>query len=237
MGMNTVWSKPMRRLSSQILICLLLFGVALPLFAQDSGGQLWVQSFEDRNGNGQRDAGEPFLTRGVSVDLLNASGVVMASGTLDGAPYANQGFVGFLYLDSGTYTVAIISPDLRANTPDRVEVTITAGAAPITVLYGAQRVASVESLATSESSSLLNSELARVAFSGFAALIVIGVMAFLGVVIYTLVLRRRYQTEMKRYTTGSMRAARADETGEAARTETYARARTYETVEEEDEEV
>ena len=69
---------------------LLVVTLALPLLAQDSGGQLWVQAFEDRNGNGQHDAGEPFLTQGVSVDLLNADGVIVASATLDGAPYASS---------------------------------------------------------------------------------------------------------------------------------------------------
>ena len=87
------------------------------------------------------------------------------------------------------------------------------------------------------SSSLLNSELARVALSGFAALVVIGVMAFIGIVIYTLVLRRRYQAEMKRYTTASMRAVRVDQTGEMRRTSSDRSARSYETAEPENDEV
>ena len=62
-----------------LLMIALLAVLVLPVLAQDSGGQFWVQAFEDRNGNGQHDPGEPFLTSGVSVDLLNADGVVMAS--------------------------------------------------------------------------------------------------------------------------------------------------------------
>ncbi len=120
---------------------LLIVTLALPLLAQDSGGQLWVQAFEDRNGNGQHDAGEPFLTQNVSVDLLNADGVIVASGSLEGAPYASRGYVGFLYLDPGSYTAVITSPELTPTTPDRVAVSISDGALPITVLYGAQRAA------------------------------------------------------------------------------------------------
>ena len=227
----------MRKLICRSLIMLVTFALALPLLAQNSGGQLWVQAFEDRNGNAQHDANEPFLTRDVSVDLLDAGGVTVASGTLDGAPYANLGYVGFLNLDPGTYTVVISSPSLTPTTPDHVDVTITSNALPVTVLYGAQRGANVEAAAASSSSSLLDSELARVALSGFAALVVIGVMAFLGVVIYALVLRRRYQAEMVRYTTGSMRAVRADQTGEVRRTGTQSAARRYETAEPEDDEV
>ncbi len=225
----------MRKLICRSLTLLLVVTLALPLLAQDSGGQLWVQAFEDRNGNGQHDAGEPFLTRSVSVDLLNADGVIVASGALDGAPYASRGYIGFLYLDPGSYTAVITSPELTPTTPDHVAVTITEGALPVTVLYGAQRAA-VASM-TDGSSSLLNGELARVALSGFAALVVVGVMAFIGIVIYTLVLRRRYQTEMKRYTTGSMRPVRVDQTGEMGRSTLPSGAPSYETAEPENDEV
>ena len=191
--------------------------IALPAFAQDNGGQFWVQAFEDRNGNGQHDAGEPFLTRGVSVDLLNADGVVMASGTLDDAPYASRGFVGFLYLAPGDYSAVITSADLTPTTPDHVDVTITQGAAPITAMFGAQKAAAATDT-TSATSSLLNSELARIALSGFGALSVIAVMMIVGLLIYLLVLRRRAPVDVRRTTTGSMRAVRIDETGEMRKT-------------------
>ena len=160
------------------------------MLAQDSGGQFWVQAFEDRNGNAQHDPGEPFLTHGVSVDLLNADGVVMASGTLDDAPYASRGFIGFLYLAPGKYSAVITSADLTPTTPDRVDVTITPGRCPG---HGALRRAEGGSggrRLRQAASSLLNSELARIALSGFAALGVVGVMVVIGLLIYLLVLRR-----------------------------------------------
>lgn len=202
----------------RLVLLTLLFSIALPALAQNSGGQFWVQAFEDRNGNGTRDAGEPFLTRGVSVDLLNADGVVMASGTLDDAPFANQGFIGFLYLAPGSYVAVITSPDLTATTSERVPVTITAGASPVTVPFGAQRAATGETpSAAGGAESLLNSETARVALAGFGALIVVGVMAAVGLLIYALVLRRR-APKPTRQTTEHLRAVRSEETGEVRRT-------------------
>jgi hypothetical protein len=204
----------------RIILLASLLVVALPTLAQDStnGGQFWVQSFEDRNANGTHDPGEPFLTRGVSVDLLNADGVVMASGTLDDAPFASRGFIGFLYLAPGSYTAVINSPDLTPTTPDRVAVTITQGAQPVTALYGAQRAAVVETIPASGSLLMLKGDLGRVALAGFGALVVVGVMAIIGLLIYLLVLRRRAPAAARRTTTGSMRPVQVYDTGEIRRT-------------------
>lgn len=202
---------------------LALAALMLPAAAQDSGGQFWVQAFEDRNGDGVHDPGEPFLTSGVSVDLLNADGVVMASGTLDDAPFASRGFIGFLYLAPGNYTAVIRSPELTATTPDRVAVTITEGGTPITAMYGAERSAPAETTdSTGAALALPNSDLARVAVAGIGAIIVVGGMAALGVLIYLAVLRRRAPVPVRRTTTGSMRPVRVDDvprkTGETRRT-------------------
>jgi hypothetical protein len=213
----------MHIMTKRLILLAIVFIIAFPsaafaTFAQDNGGQFWVQAFEDRNGNAQHDPGEPFLTRGVSVDLLNAAGVVMASGTLDDAPFANRGFIGFLYLAPGTYKAVITSADLTPTTPVQVDVTITQGAAtPVTVMFGAQKAAAAETSSTA-TSSLLNSELARVALAGFGASGVIGVMIVIGLLIYLLVLRRRAPVDVRRTTTGSMRAVRVDQTGEIHKT-------------------
>jgi hypothetical protein len=213
----------MRRFTLRILPLplLLLLVVALrlpaiPALAQENG-QFWVQAFEDRNANGAHDAGEPFLTRGVSVDLLNADGVVVASGTLDDAPYANRGFIGFTYLSTGNYTAIISSPNLTATTPDRVAVTITQGEKPVTVLFGAQPAAAAENAAPMDVGLPLSSETARLALAGFGAITVVGVMVALGLVIYAVVLRRRAPAPV-RQTTQVMRPVRGDETGEIRRT-------------------
>ena len=204
------------------LTMLLLFaavtGLALPAWAQESGGQFWVQAFEDRNGNGTHDPGEPFLTNGVSVDLLNAEGVVMASGTLNDAPFAARGFIGFLYLAPGNYTAVITSPELTPTTPNRVDVTISEGEAPVSFMFGAQRAAVSDPAVTNTGTLLVDPQIARVALAGFGAMVVIGVMTAIGVLVYLLVLRRRAPAAppptATRTTTGSMRPVRMDETGE-----------------------
>ncbi|MEP7293038.1 MAG: hypothetical protein ABI835_14750 [Chloroflexota bacterium] len=203
----------------RIVLLAILLMVALPVLAQDSGGQFWVQAFEDRNANATRDAGEPFLTRGVSVDLLNADGVVMASGTLDNAPYANQGFIGFLYLAPGNYTAVITAPDLAPTTPDRVDVTIGDEETPITVQFGAQRAGLAEAPAASSGGiTVIDPQVARLALAGFGAMVVIGVMIVLGLGVYVLVLRQRAPVETRRTTTGSMRPVRVDTTGDVYQT-------------------
>lgn len=197
----------------------LLVMLVLSAQAQDSGGQFWVQAFEDRNGDGAHNAGEPFLTRGVTVDLLNADGVVMASGTLDNAPYATQGFLGFLYLAPGTYTAVISSPDLTPTTATSVDVTISEEQNLVRVSYGAQREALVSASTTGVRSSILNGEVARLALAVLGALMVIGIMGAIGVLIYALVLRKHAPpVDVKRTTTGSMRPVRVDETGEISQT-------------------
>lgn len=199
------------------LILIMMFVLVVPGLAQDSGGQFWVQAFEDRNGDGAHNAGEPFLTRGVSVDLLNADGVVMASGTLDNAPYAAQGFIGFLYLAPGNYTAVISSPDLTPTTPARVEVSITEEQSLVRVSFGAQREALVQTSTGGARSTILNGELARLALAGFGAMVVVGIMVIIGLLIYALVLRKRAPVEVKR-TTSTMRPVRVDETGEINQT-------------------
>ena len=69
----------------------------------------------------------------------------------------------------------------------------------------------------SDDLALLNSETARLALAGFGALIVVGIMAAIGLLIYALVLRRRAPVPA-RQTTQVVRAVRSEETGEIRRT-------------------
>lgn len=202
---------------SFLAFIILIYVLPLAAFAQDTGGQFWVQAFEDRNGNAQHDAGEPFLTRGVSVDLLNADGIIMATGKLDDAPYASQGYIGFLYLSPGSYTAEITSPDLSPTTPQRIEFTIEQGASqPVKAMFGAERAAAETAATPISTSPLLNSELARIALAGFGGLLVVILMGALGLVIYALVLRPRAPKDVRR-TTGMVPAVRVYEAAGDAR--------------------
>lgn len=192
---------------------LLLCVFALSVSAQDSEGQLWVRSFEDRDASGRRDAGEPLLTSGVVVELLNADGIVIASGALDGAPYAAQGLIGFQGLAPGTYTAVISVGELMPTTPQRVDATVSENGVPPVIEFGAQAAAAP--VETDVNTEFINSEAGRITLAGIGALIVAGVMLTLGFLIYTFVLRPRHVREverarMLRSTTGSMRPVMVD---------------------------
>lgn len=184
------------------LILLLLFGKAA---AQGDGGQFWVQMYEDRNGNSVRDAGEPILTRGVGVSLLDAEGVVVASALLDESPSATQGLIGFQFLSPGEYTVSITSPDYTATTEQSFTRAIETGATPTVVEFGAQRLDAVDASASNAPRGLFGlpiylgepTQVARVALSLLGAVIVTGVMTVFGLLVYSLTIRRRQRAERR----------------------------------------
>jgi hypothetical protein len=64
-------------------ILMLIVSLCAATLAQESRGQVWVEVFEDRDGDGVKVPSEPPITRGVTVDLLDASGVVVVSALLD----------------------------------------------------------------------------------------------------------------------------------------------------------
>ena len=118
------------------LLCSLCVGAALA----QSGGQLWVRAFEDRNANGAREPGEPFLTRGIAVSLLNEEGVIIASALLDDSPNAAQGLVGFQLLPPGQYSVAVTSADYEATGETTFTTTVSDAGIPPVLEFGAVTV-------------------------------------------------------------------------------------------------
>lgn len=84
----------MRLILFILVISLFVSGIAA---AQQAGGQFCVRAFEDRNGNGlhELDGSEPFLTRGVSAQLLDINNVVVATSLLDNSPTAINGVICF----------------------------------------------------------------------------------------------------------------------------------------------
>lgn len=211
----------MRILRLLLIVSLLSLSliVVSALTAQEGGGQLWVNAFEDRDGDGTRDPNEPFITRGVSVDLLDADGVIIASALLDDSPNASRGLIGFQRLAPGTYTVVVTGADWTPTTPDSFTQTLEANVMPTVLSYGAQRINAAPTPAAASSSPLgalasVDSNVLRIALSLLGAIIVMGFLSVVGFVIYLVAFARRAPKPIKTTTTGSMRPVRVDETGE-----------------------
>lgn len=205
----------MRWIALILATILALSGMA----AAQTGGQFCIKAFEDRNGNGQQDAGEPVLTRGIGINLLDARGVVIQSAVLDSSPRAAVGEYCFQFLEAGQYSVVITSADYRATTPDTMTAAISESGTPTLVEYGGQRLAITTNAVTGPTASPLSQreQVAQLVVAGLGALLVIAAMVVLGAFIYLFAFRSRLRaattTDMRR-TTGSLSAVRATDTGE-----------------------
>lgn len=208
-----------------ILITVILTVLPFAAHAQEQGtGQFWVRAFEDRDGDGVRDTGEPLITRGLSVELRDASGTIIDSELLEQSANATQGLVGFQYLVPGQYTLIVAAPELTATTPLEFTTTIQDGALPTVVEFGGQRFVAqpttgANALAATEIEE--RQEIARLAISGLGALVVVGVMTVIGMLLYGILSRPRLvaqpnaayyadprATNEMGHTTSSMRAIR-----------------------------
>jgi hypothetical protein len=199
-----------------ILIATLLVMVSSFAAAQGDGGQFCVRAFEDRNSNGTRDSGEPLLTRGISAELSNAQGIVIASQALEDSSNSASGVICFGELAAGTYMMSVISAEYRATTPSTSVETISPGTLPIILEYGgASMIASAN--ATQGSSDALSSTdertlIQRLVVSGLGSLAMIALMIVVGVFMWLTILRPRALRRAKRSTsTGQYRAVTRDD--------------------------
>ncbi len=202
-----------------LLILMVLIGI-IGVTAAQSGGQFCMRAFEDRNSSGTLDAGEPLITRGISVNLLDAQNVTIASALLDQSPTAAQGVVCFQQRPAGQYTMTITSADYTATTPTTMTTALADGDLPIVMEFGGRRAAALATVAPTASASgtLDRDSVARIVISALGTLVVVTGMLVLGVLIYALVFRQRKQpipdAMDPRRTTGSMSAVRARDTSE-----------------------
>ncbi|MDD9955433.1 MAG: hypothetical protein OXP68_04360 [Anaerolineaceae bacterium] len=169
---------------------LLLLTAVTPLPAQDGGGQFCLRSFEDRNGNGTLDPGEPPLTAGVSADLRDGDGLVVASGQLDDSPLAAQGVVCFQFLQSGEYTLLVSDSMRQAGGGVIFTRRIEDGGAPTLIDYAAPQQALATAAAPTRGAGNLSQLLPRVGLSLLGALLVVVAMLALGALIWFFALRR-----------------------------------------------
>ncbi len=172
-----------------IIIGLLVLTIT-PVFGQDAVGQLCVRSFEDRNGNGVMEANEPLLMRGVSVDLLDSSSVVIDSALME--PTTNRGTKCFQNLQAGDYTVMVNSVDFTPTTNGVSTVTIAPNNnIPAVFEFGAQRPTAAPATAASALSPTQQRVfIVRLIVAALATLLVMGIMMLIGMFMYG---RRRRQ--------------------------------------------
>jgi hypothetical protein len=184
----------MRRIILLGILILLLHHTALA----QTGGQFCVRGFEDRNGNGLLDGGEPLLTSGLSADLLNAEQIIVASALLAESPTAAQGVICFQLLAPGQYSLVITAAEYQATTPNTLTAAITDGTLPTVMEFGARRRDAVaeEAQAPAQPALADRDTLARLVLSVLGALIVMAGMIVLGVAIYLFVVRPRRQPAM-----------------------------------------
>ncbi len=200
-----------------ILIAALCLFAASFVAAQDGDGQFCVRAFEDRNGNGTRDSSEPFLTRGIVAELMNAQGVVISSATLEDSQTAAAGVICFPNLAAGDYMISITSAEYRSTTPNTRVETITQGGLPVVLEYGGVLLASQATTTPTTSAFDVNSAegrllVQRVVMVLWGTLAVVAVMTILGVFIWLAILRPRALRQAKRSTsTGQYRAVTRDD--------------------------
>ena len=201
------------------LCFIILLAVISGAAAAQTGGQFCVRSFEDRNGNGTLDGGEPLLSRGVSAELQNADGVIVASALLAESPNAAQGVICFQFLAPGSYSMIVTSADYTATTPTTFEATISQGSIPTLVTFGGQRVSAAPADTATDAAgdgalALDEDFLQRIVLSLLGALVVMAGMIVLGILIYMVAFRERRQdyVPQRAPTTGSVPPVPPEET-------------------------
>lgn len=203
------------RLTGVALLILLLSSMAA--LAQGTG-QICVRSFEDRNANGTQDPGEPNLTRGVTADLQDGDGVIVASQLLENSPRASQGLLCFQNLEPGQYTVNVAAADYVATGASSYGTSISASTIPDVFEFGAQLLITEAPEAVEDDTAITADEqrvlLQRVLLAGVGAAFVIGVMVILGSIIFFLRFRNKLSRPARPMpATGTTPAVRTPTTG------------------------
>ncbi|QPC82723.1 hypothetical protein G4Y79_24070 [Phototrophicus methaneseepsis] len=183
----------------QLGLLVLLLAMSTTALAQEGDGQLCVRAFEDRNRNGIKEAGEPFLVDGISANLLNEDGIIINTALLSQSQRKSEGLVCFQRLTPGVYTVQVISADYVPTSAEQVTLTIGESSIPEVFEYGAELlVVDAPTTTTAEGPRSLDQALTpallqRVLVASIASAVVMGFFIVIGVLVWFLVLRPRRQ--------------------------------------------
>lgn len=173
----------MRWIQRLTLLYLLIVGGGLK--AQETG-QICVLSYDDRNQNGLRDAGEPPIAHGIGLHLLTPRRVTIASMLLEESPDAARGLACFEGLPAGEYMTLMTSADYIAVSASSFNAAVTLGGAPVRFDFGVKPLTSA-GLTTAPP----NQTLSGVLFAAAASGLVSGLMLIIGLLIYFAVFRPR----------------------------------------------
>jgi hypothetical protein len=159
------------------------------------------------------------MSRGLNINLLNESGVVVQSAILENSTRASFGEYCFQFLPAGQYSVMVNGAEYTATTPDTMTAAISATGAPVVMQYGGQRLASASPAIVSAAltTAQRQAQLEQIIVAILGALLVVAMMIVIGVFVYLIAFRGRMRaaaTADARRTTGSMQAVRVTDTGE-----------------------
>lgn len=179
------------------LAAALWLGTALAAAQSQDNAQICVRLFEDRGERGILDAGDPFITRDVGVNLANADGVIVETALIDDAPQGSSGRVCFLRLPAGQYTVSVVSAAYEPTTDSVFVTSVGTSAVPVVFDVGMQRLM-IElppppPVLGTLSQAALRFALERVLAASIGAAIAVAVMTALGMLLYVLFLRPKPQ--------------------------------------------
>jgi hypothetical protein len=161
----------------------------------NANGVFCVRAFEDSNSNSIYDPNEFTLRGGISVNLLEVNGIVVASALLENSPQSQRerGIVCFEGLTSGQYSIEVVSADFQATTANVMTDFIMADGSPVVMDFGAHRIA-VNPVADITQDGITEQQVMRIVISLAGAVVIIVVMSILGFFIYLIGYRRRLVT-------------------------------------------
>lgn len=178
-----------------IAVTIIIVATILSAAAQGGDGQFCVRSFEDQNANQLRDQGEPLLMAGIGADLIDETGVVVASALLADSPTAAQGIICFQFLPAGQYTIQVTSAEYQATTPDTMTVTLVGGELPALLEFGAQSVNAI-AVTGPETQPSDGPDMQRIFSAAAGAILAVLIMQVIGLLIYVVALRGRAKADV-----------------------------------------
>lgn len=173
-------------------LCILCF--ALSTIQAQTTGMVCAMAFDDRDGSGSHDPGEPPITGGIGFSLQNEYAVTLETQLLEESEYAARGFVCFGGLEAGEYRIVMTSAQYQPTTATAFDAAVLPGEAPPRFDFGARPqnpgvVADAAGLDQLDEAQLRSLGGIGLALAG--GLAVAFVLLLLGLLLYLGVFRRR----------------------------------------------